>query len=107
MQNYLPKIFWRRWHLRRARAQRLALETLRGLERADRLLAKHIRKNPPLGVRNILRLAVVELCRGGDAHGIVNEAVALAGNSKRTASFKGLINAVLRKVAQTGPEDWQ
>ena len=28
----------------RARAQRLALETLRGLERADRLLAKHIRK---------------------------------------------------------------
>ncbi|XAT58778.1 16S rRNA methyltransferase [Rhodobacteraceae bacterium IMCC1335] len=91
----------------RARAQRLALETLRGLERADRLLAKHIRKNPPLGVRNILRLAVVELCRGGDAHGIVNEAVALAGYSKRTASFKGLINAVLRKLAQTGQEDWQ
>ncbi len=91
----------------RARAQRLALETLRGLERADRLLAKHIRKNPPLSVRNILRLAVVELCQGGDAHGIVNETVALAGYSKRTASFKGLINAVLRKLAQTGQEDWQ
>ncbi|HSG54109.1 MAG TPA: transcription antitermination factor NusB, partial [Paracoccaceae bacterium] len=45
----------------RARAQRLALDTLRGLERADRLLERHLRKNPPLSVRNMLRLATVEI----------------------------------------------
>ena len=61
----------------RARAQRLATETLRGLERADRLLQKHLRKYPPTHVRNVLRLATVELAHGGDAHGVVNEAVNL------------------------------
>ncbi|NKW78839.1 16S rRNA methyltransferase, partial [Rhodobacteraceae bacterium R_SAG7] len=35
----------------RARAQRLALEVLRALERADRVLAKHLRKPPALHVR--------------------------------------------------------
>ena len=46
----------------RARAQRLATETLRGLERADRVLHKHLQKNPPLMVRNVLRVGTVELC---------------------------------------------
>lgn len=90
----------------RARAQRLAQDTLRGLERADRLLQKHLRKNPPLHVRNILRLATVELCNGGDAHGVVNEAVALTGADKKGQHMKGLVNAVLRKIAESGPEGW-
>ncbi|WP_323783994.1 RsmB/NOP family class I SAM-dependent RNA methyltransferase [Thalassovita sp.] len=90
----------------RARAQRLALETMRGLERADRLLQKHLRKNPPLSVRNVLRLATVELCQGGDAHGVVNEAVNLTAQDKRTQPMKGMVNAVLRKIAATGPEAW-
>ncbi len=90
----------------RARAQRLANETLRGLERADRLLQHHLRKNPPMTVHNVLRLATVELCQGGDAHGIVNEAVSIVGASRRTGQLKGMVNAVLRKIAAKGPEEW-
>jgi len=91
----------------RARAQRLANDTLRGMERADRLLNRHLRKQPPLSVRNVLRLATVEICMGGDAHGVVNEAVALVGQDKRTFAMKGLVNAILRKVADTGLEQWK
>lgn len=90
----------------RARAQRLATQTLRGLERADRVLARHLRKPPPLPVMNILRLGTVELCLGGDAHGVVNDCVGLVAGTKRFVSLKGLVNAVLRKVAASGPAEW-
>lgn len=90
----------------RARAQRLANDTLRGLERADRLLRRHLHKAPPLHVNNILRLATVELSRGGDAHGIVNDFVELLAHDRRHAKFKGLVNAVLRKVAADGIASW-
>ncbi|MDC0737964.1 transcription antitermination factor NusB [Cognatishimia sp. SS12] len=90
----------------RATAQRLALDTLRGMERADRILQKHLKKQPPLMVRNALRVATVELCQGGAAHGIVNSAVEIVGRNKRTQSMKGLVNAVLRKVAANGAEIW-
>ena len=86
----------------RARAQRLAVETLRGLERVDRLLSRHLRKTPPDNVRNILRLAAYELCSGGDPHGVVNAAVNLVAATKRGGHLKGLANAVLRKVAADG-----
>jgi 16S rRNA (cytosine967-C5)-methyltransferase len=91
----------------RARAQRLANETLRGLERADRLLQKHLRKPPPLPVRNALRLGTVELCQGEAAHGVVNAMVEIIGSHKRHGKLKGLINAVLRKIAAQGPEAWK
>ncbi|MDU9003039.1 RsmB/NOP family class I SAM-dependent RNA methyltransferase [Sedimentitalea todarodis] len=90
----------------RARAQRLALQTLRGLERADRLLQKHLRKNPPLMVRNALRLGTVELCQGEAAHGVVNAMVQIVGAHKRHGQLKGMVNAVLRKIAADGPEAW-
>lgn len=90
----------------RARAQRLTLDVLRSMERADRVLQKHLRKPPPLSVQNVLRLGTLELCTGGDAHGIVNECVAIVGADKWTAAMKGLTNAVLRKVAATGTEHW-
>ena len=90
----------------RATAQRLAQDTLRSLERADRILQKHLQKYPPLTVRNTLRMATLELCLGGAAHGVVNAAVEIVGRNKRTQSMKGLVNAVLRKVAATGPEIW-
>ncbi len=90
----------------RARSQRLALETLRGLERADRLLQKHLRKYPPMTVRNALRLGAVELCHGEAAHGVVNAMVEIVGTSKRHGQLKGLVNAVLRKIAAAGPEAW-
>ena len=91
----------------RARAQRLAADTLRGLDRADRLIARHLRKPPPLHVRNILRLATVELAQGGDAHGVVHEAVALTRASRRHGKLGGLVNAVLRKLADGGVAPWR
>ena len=80
----------------RARAQRLAIDTLRGLERADRLLQKHLRKYPPLPVRNALRLGTVELCQGEAAHGVVNAMVTIVSRNRRHGHLKGLVNAVLR-----------
>ena len=90
----------------RARAQRLTTDTLRGIERADRIISRFVRKPPPLTVHNILRLGTVELCLGGDAHGVVNDMVGLLGNHRRYAKLKGLINAVLRQVAEDGPPRW-
>ena len=90
----------------RARAQRLALETLRGLARADRMLARFVQRTPPLAVRNILRLCTVELSGGEAPHGVVNAGVELAARNKRTSSMKGMVNAVLRKVAAEGPDGW-
>ena len=90
----------------RARAQRLTLEVLRNLERADKILAQHLRKAPPLHVRNALRLGTVELCAGGAAHGVVNDVVNLVARHRRHGALKGLVNAVLRKVASDGPTEW-
>lgn len=90
----------------RARAARLAQDTLRGMERADRLLQKHLKKYPPLTVRNALRVGTVELCQGGAAHGVVNAMVELVGRHKHLSHLKGLTNAVLRKIAAEGPEAW-
>ncbi|WP_170451534.1 RsmB/NOP family class I SAM-dependent RNA methyltransferase [Ruegeria arenilitoris] len=90
----------------RARAQRLTLETLRGLERADRLLEGHLRRAPALTVQNALRLGTVELCQGEAAHGVVNAMVEIVGRSRKHGRLKGLVNAVLRKIAAEGPEAW-
>ncbi len=90
----------------RARAQRLATETLRSLERVDRILKPFMRKAPPLAVHNVLRIAAYELCTGGAAHGVVNDAVSSVGANKRTEKLKGLTNAVLRKVVDKGPQEW-
>lgn len=91
----------------RAAAGRLTLACLRNLERCDRVLKPYLRKAPPEPVRVILRLATSELCQGGDAHGVVNEAVALTRRLKRHGALSGLVNAVLRKVATDGPAKWQ
>ncbi|NQY60998.1 RsmB/NOP family class I SAM-dependent RNA methyltransferase [Cognatishimia sp.] len=88
----------------RATAQRLATDTLRGLERIDRILQKHLQKYPPTTVRNALRIGAYELCTGGAAHGIVNSFVEIVSRSKRHGKLKGLVNAVLRKVAANGAE---
>lgn len=83
----------------RARALRLAETVLRQLEPADKLLDKHLRKSPPLTVRNTLRLAVVERAEGAPAHGVVNAAVEITRQGgKRTAHLTGLVNAVLRAL---------
>ena len=90
----------------RARAQRLATTTLRNLGRADAVLRPHLRKRPPLAVTNALRMGTIELAEGAAAHGVVNAYVTLIGQGKRTASYRGLTNAVLRKVADDAPARW-
>lgn len=90
----------------RARAQRLATDVLRGLDRADRMLKPYLKKTPPDHVMNALRLGVIELCGGEAAHGVVNAYVEIVGRNKRTQSMKGLTNAVLRKIAAEGPDGW-
>lgn len=90
----------------RARAQRLATDTLRGLDRADRMLKPYLKKTPPDHVLNALRLGVIELCGGEAAHGVVNAYVEIVGRNKRTQAMKGLTNAVLRKIAEEGSDGW-
>ena len=90
----------------RARAARLAQETLRGLERADRILQKYLKKYPPMTVRNALRIGTVELCAGEAPHGVVNSFVELVSRNKKFGHLKGLTNAVLRKVAAEGSGVW-
>ena len=85
----------------RARAQRLATTALRMLDRSDRMLGPYLKKRPPARVMNLLRLGVAEICAEGAApHGVVNAAVEIAHGSRKTAGMAGLVNAVLRKVAQ-------
>lgn len=91
----------------RARAQRLAITTLRELGRADHILAQFMEKLPPVAALNILRLAVVELCAEGEApHGVVDCAVTLMRKNRKAGQMTGLANAVLRKVAEHGPAVW-
>ncbi|MBB93360.1 MAG: 16S rRNA methyltransferase [Rhodobacteraceae bacterium] len=90
----------------RARAQRLATETLRALDRADRILNRYLDRRPPVFVLNLLRLGTVELCTGGDAHGVVSDLVSITGAHRKHGKMKGLVNAVLRKVAAEGPSEW-
>lgn len=91
----------------RARAQRLANTTFRVLDRADRMLGPHLRKRPSPRVMNLLRLGVAEICEDGAApHGVVNAAVEIARAGRKTAGMAGLVNAVLRKVAEER-DKWQ
>jgi len=83
----------------RARAQRLALEVLRQVEAIDRLLQGFVQREPSLPVLNILRLAVAELSGGAAAHGVVNAAVEIARQDRRSAGAAGMVNAVLRKAS--------
>jgi len=90
----------------RARAQRLTTDALRGLDRADRMLKPYLKKAPPENVMNALRLGVIELTGGEAAHGVVNAYVEITSQNKNTHSFKGMVNAVLRKIATEGPDAW-
>lgn len=91
----------------RARAQRLALDVFRNRARADRLIDLLTERRPPDPVRDILRLAVIELCvDGAAAHGVVDGAVALTKGKRKHAGASGMVNAVLRKIATEGPAQW-
>jgi 16S rRNA (cytosine967-C5)-methyltransferase len=86
----------------RARAERLARTTLRRLGQIDGLLQGAMRKAPARGVLHVLRMALADLHDGAPAHAAVNAAVALVRENRRTAGQAGLVNAVLRGVADGG-----
>lgn len=90
----------------RARAQRLANGTLRGLDRADKLIRPHVTKKPSDFVQNALRMGVVELALYGAAHGVVNSYVEIVARNKKSQGLKGLVNAVLRKISTDVADDW-
>lgn len=92
----------------RARAQRLALSTLRNLSRADAVLKPLLRRHPPVAIRSILRVAVSEmLAEGAAPHGVVGDAVsATRALGPKAAGFTGLVNAVLRRASETAAERW-
>ena len=88
----------------RARAQRLAAETLRHAGRVEATLAPLIQRRPRPEVMDILALATTEMLALGEApHGVVNAAVALArGGSPKVAAAAGMVNAVRRRAAEAG-----
>lgn len=89
----------------RAFAFLLAATVLRRLGEIDHTLAHHLRRplaRAPWPVRHALRLGVAQLLYlGTPAHAAVDASVALAGE---TAGRRGLVNAVLRRVAEAGPD---
>ena len=88
----------------RSAAHRLAAAVLRRAGTLDALIEPFLRKEPPLPVRNVLRLGAAGLLLlETPIHAAVGTAVALA-KTKKLTPFAGLTNAVLRKVAAAGPE---
>ncbi|MCT8330872.1 methyltransferase domain-containing protein [Acidimangrovimonas sediminis] len=92
----------------RARAQRLALVTLRRLGPVDRVLKPLLRKAPPPMVHAVLRVATAEILgEGAQAHGVVSSAVdAIRKGGRALEGYAGLANAVLRRVADYPVDDF-
>ncbi|WP_299360718.1 transcription antitermination factor NusB [uncultured Paracoccus sp.] len=91
----------------RARAQRLAAETLRYRGRAEAVLAPLCPRRPRPEVHDILMLGTTEMLALAEApHGVVNAAVALAQRgAPKVRAAAGMVNAVLRRAA-SGQAIW-
>ena len=86
----------------RAAAHRLAAAVLRRAGSLDAVMRPHLRRRPPDPVRDVLRIGAAQLLLlDTPAHAAVATAVALA-RSRGLAPFTGLVNAVLRRVAESG-----
>lgn len=100
LTDLLPKAVKRLAPEERAHAQRLVNETLRWMNRADRMLGPYLKKRPDPGVLNALRLGVVELAVcAAPAHAVVDSMVSLMRERPRTDGSAALVNAVLRRAA--------
>jgi 16S rRNA (cytosine967-C5)-methyltransferase len=86
----------------RAAGHRLAAAVLRRLGTLDAVLEPYLKKAPPPAVHHILRIGAAGLLLlGTPAHAGVATAVAMA-RTRGLVPFAGLVNAVLRRVAEGG-----
>jgi 16S rRNA (cytosine967-C5)-methyltransferase len=86
----------------RAAGHRLAAAVLRRTGSLDAVLEPHLKKAPPPQVMNILRIGAAGLILlDTPRHAAVATAVELT-RTRGLAPFAGLVNAVLRKVSDTG-----
>ncbi len=86
----------------RAAAHRLAAAVLRRLGSLDAVLEPFLTRAPPEGVKHVLRLGAAGLLLlDTPPHAAVATAVALA-RTRRLTPFAGLVNALLRRVAEAG-----
>jgi len=90
-----------------ARANSLALMVLRNLSVIDHILDGFLKKEPPLKVRNILRVGAAELLVDNvPAHAAINSAVSMVKASRKTAHLSGLVNAVCRNMDRGRDDIW-
>lgn len=91
----------------RAFARLIAATTLRRMGQIDAVLRQfQTRRLPPRSgpAQGILRTAAAQiLFLGTAAHAVVSNAVEMADRDSGARHYKGMINAVLRKVASSGP----
>ncbi|HEX6865784.1 MAG TPA: RsmB/NOP family class I SAM-dependent RNA methyltransferase [Caulobacteraceae bacterium] len=87
----------------RAFARALAMAALRRLGPIDQALDKRLQREPPPRVRNILRLGAAQaFWLDVPDFAAVSTSVAMAGAGKASRPFKGLVNAVLRRLIGEG-----
>src|SRR5581483_9823113 len=86
----------------------LVAATLRHLARIDRILAHCLEHPLPVKAHqaeNVLRLGAAQLLvLGTPAHAAVDSSVALIASLGGVAGYKGLVNAVLRRIAHEAPQ---
>ena len=91
----------------RARAGRLAAETLRRAGQAEAVLKRFLRRAPPPAARHALMLAAVEVLALGVApHAAAGGAVEALRAQPGGERLTGVVNAVARKLAEQGPSPW-
>ena len=91
----------------RAWARGLAATAFRRLGTIDRVLAARMERPPTQATTTILRLGVAQLLfRDTPTFAAVATSVELAEQNKFSRHFKGLVNAVLRRVAKDGRPDY-
>lgn len=90
----------------RAFARMLGMTVLRRLGPIDQALEARLQKPPPEQVRDLLRLGVAQLrYMNVPAFAAVSATLDLAQSDKTTRPFKGLMNAVLRRLSEAAPAE--
>ena len=88
----------------RAAAHRIAATVLRYLGSLDAMIEAHVQRAPPPPVQHILRIGAAQsLYLGTSPHAAVTTAVELA-RTRGLGKFTGMVNAVLRRVSEAGPD---